>query len=164
MCMSNEFNLPSTYSAKSKSKKQVKFSIYSTLTVIPSLKNNNLWYDKDDIRRFKQEAAESLLSLRENGVTSEVEQLANHAASTKHDAEKVARIPDSARGLEHMISYPVFKLTYHSRLQVMSRVLREQERQRASGDFDESRLAEASTQNSAFAKDWASIIVSARSP
>ncbi len=147
--MSTNFNLPGHYDGKSK--KRVKFSVYSTLTVIPSLKNNNLWYGKDDIKKFKQETAESLLSLRENGVTSDVEQLASHAASTKLDAEKVNSIPDLARGLEHMISFPVFKLTYLNREQVISRVLKEQERQRVSGDFDETRLAEVSSQNSTFA-------------
>lgn len=160
MCASNKFNLSSTNAGKSK--KQVKFSMYSSLTVIPSSKNNNLWYTEEDIRKFKQEAVESLLILRENEVTSDIEQLANHAASNSLDAKRVARVPDKAQGLEHMISYPVFKLICLHRTQVISRVLQEQERQNVSGDFDEFRLAEASTLNSTFAKKWASIIVAAR--
>lgn len=130
------------------------------MTFIPYCKNHALWYKKEEIRRFKQDAAATLRDLREEGTVSDVEQLANNLVN--NCAKTIPLLPDKVHGLEHMISYPVFKLIYLRKIEVIAQVLQEQEKQKKCGVFDESRLAQTSEHNSTFSKEWAFVIASER--
>ncbi|KAL7466383.1 hypothetical protein ACHAXS_006685 [Conticribra weissflogii] len=149
-------------SAHGRSKKHVQFSKYSSLILIPSWKNDDLWYNKEDIRGFKQDAVATLRDLREEGViVSIVEQFANNLVNSYYTP--FTDLPDKAQGLEHMICYPVFKLIYLRKINAIARVLQEHEEQKLLGVLDESRLAQTSERVTTLAKEWASAIASARS-
>lgn len=145
-----------------KFKKQVRFSEYSSMTLIPPCQSNDLWYREEDKKGFKQCVAETIYGLRNEGVTSDVEQLAIYPASDNYHAKTIINLTDRVVGVEHMISCSVFKLNYLRRMQVITRVLCEQANQKASGMANEHRLAQISEQNSFFAKEWALTIASLR--
>ena len=125
-------------------KRQVRFSEISELVVVQSSTtkgNRDIWYNNHDLNQFKRDARDDFLALKE-------------ALSTLSPI----LIDQEVRGLESVLSGPVFKLLLENKRIVVEEVMREQATQKELGISNPSRISKISKHYSLFSRTWSSSI------
>ncbi|KAL3804175.1 hypothetical protein HJC23_013694 [Cyclotella cryptica] len=138
-------------------KKQVRFSETSILLVTApktSCENEATWYNKNDIREFKQHSRELSASLVG---TPDAKTMRFIGYSVQEGTDlpslKVEDV-DRIRGLEHLMCPDVCKVLLQRRRATIANVLEEQRRQELNGEHDAAKIALISSRNSRFAVEW----------
>ncbi|KAL7482076.1 hypothetical protein ACHAW6_007761 [Cyclotella cf. meneghiniana] len=138
-------------------KKQVRFSETSILLVTAPktcCENEATWYNKNDIRAFKQHSRESSAALMG---TQEAKMMRCIGYSVQEGTDlpdmKVEDV-ERIRGLEHLMSPDVCKVLLQRRRATIVKVLEEQRRQELAGEQDAAKIALISSRNSKFAVEW----------
>jgi hypothetical protein len=135
----------------------VAFSETATLVTMhldtqPALKV--LWYTQDDISRFKQETFHSVSSLLEtNASVAKVYIEKSLLVNRSNDISPFVGI-EHVCGIEHLMSPQVMRMILATRSLTIERVLREQERQKRTGENKGQLIAQASMETSVFAREW----------
>lgn len=142
---------------KSKHTKHVTFSEKSTLIITrpkPQSELKLLWYTQADIRRFKQETWKSVNSLLEtNASTAKAYIEKSLRVDQRYDMCRFGGI-EHVCGIEHLLSRKVFDVIMATRALSIEQVLREQERQKRTGNNQCELIARASMQASVFVREW----------
>jgi hypothetical protein len=135
--------------------KRVTFSVTSTVVLVQPKTRQELkavWYSKDDMARFKLKACHS----------AEMMVGSVAAAAYIEQSLELDQRPSSNRftgieyicGIEHILSPAVLKMLHATKAMTIQHVLREQERQKKSGEYSPELIAEASMKTSLFSRAW----------
>ena len=151
-----------TQRERSKRSKLVRFSEYSSLSIIDpntSEDKGNSWYTKTEIDIFKQNARQTSKALWKTKTAKAMKHIAKSAANNTPQANITIHSKDAIRGLEHLIAPEVSMLLMAKRRKTIARVLKVQKMQKMAGTcIDPFITARVSEMNSAFSKEWCSRI------
>lgn len=137
--------------------KQVTFSETATLVTMhldtpPAL--DVLWYTQDDISRFKLEAFHSVSSLLETNASVAKAYIEKSLLVERSNGITQFGGIEHICGIEHLMSPQVMRMILATRSLTIERVLREQERQKRTGEKKDQLIAQASMKTSVFAREW----------
>jgi hypothetical protein len=148
--------------AASPQKKRLRFSDTSTLIVTQPKTTEEMrssWYSKQDVEEFKRKSRVAAQALRGTQPAKAMKHVAHSVVSNRPQSEFTLHHVEVFRGLEHIINPEVGKTLFQRRRLNITRVLREQDRQRSTGEENQDRIAQVSIENSRFAKEWRCRIV-----
>ena len=131
-------------------KKQVRFSETSILLVTAPKtcwENEATWYNKNDIREFKQHSRESSAALMGTHDAKMMRCIGFSVQEGTDLPEMKIEDVERIRGLEHLMSPDVCKVLLQRRRATIARVLEEQRRQELAGEQDAAKIALISSRN-----------------
>ena len=134
-------------------KKKLRFAETSILIVIPKTSCNN-WYSKSEISEFKRDIQNSLAEVAGYSKVMECIGYSIQGGTALQSFD----IDASICGLEHMISPEICRILTHFRKVTIAKVLKEQERQMASGENNSNKIAAISKRYSKFVVEWRRLI------